>query len=401
MKSILTKSLCYILIMNFLFLFFNFDLADAAKKRPSSQQEANSQNDNSPPYKSALLMDADTGQILFEYNIHQRLIPASLVKMMVILLVMERIQQGLLNFTDPVTASAWASKIGGHQVYLKEGEVFPVEELLKAVAISSANDAATALAEHIAGSTEAFVQLMNERAKELGMNDTTFANVHGLPAGRGQEENYTSAYDMAILARELLKYPEVLHWSSTKEDTFRNGTFTLTNTNKLLGVFPGLDGLKTGYTAEAGFNLCATAKRDDLRLISVVMGGSNSRDRFAETIKLLSMGFNTYKKVNLFKKGFTIDKEVTVLKGKTYKVKPVPAQDVGVLIKKGQENLLKTEYANFVSSLEAPVQKGQKVGEIVVKLQDQVLTKTDLIIDEAVPVGSFITRFIWWVWEKI
>jgi D-alanyl-D-alanine carboxypeptidase (penicillin-binding protein 5/6) len=401
MRSILTKSLCYILIINYLLLFFHSDLADAAKKRPSSQQEANSQNGNLPPYKSAILMDADTGQILFEYNIHERLVPASLVKMMVILLVMERIQQGLLNFTDPVTASAWASKIGGHQVYLKEGEVFPVEELLKAVAISSANDAATALAEHIAGSTEAFVQLMNERAKELGMNDTTFANVHGLPAGKGQEENYTSAYDMAILARELLKHPEVLHWSSTKEDTFRNGTFTLTNTNKLLGVFPGLDGLKTGYTAEAGFNLCATAKRDDLRLISVVMGGSNSRDRFAETTKLLSMGFNTYKKVNLFKKGFTIDREVTVLKGKTYKVKPVPAQDVGVLIKKGQENLLKTEYANLVDSVEAPVQKGQKVGEIVVKLQDQVLTKTDLIIDEDVPVGSFITRFIWWVWEKI
>ncbi|HWP48733.1 MAG TPA: D-alanyl-D-alanine carboxypeptidase family protein [Candidatus Limnocylindrales bacterium] len=401
MKSIFTKGLCYILIINYLLLFFHSDLADAAKKRPSSQQEANSQNGNPPPYKSAILMDADTGQILFEYNIHQRLVPASLVKMMVILLVMERIQQGLLNFTDPVTASAWASKIGGHQVYLKEGEVFPVEELLKAVAISSANDAATALAEHIAGSTEAFVQLMNERAKELGMNDTTFANVHGLPAGKGQEENYTSAYDMAILAKELLKHPEVLHWSSTKEDTFRNGTFTLTNTNKLLGVFPGLDGLKTGYTAEAGFNLCATAKRDDLRLISVVMGGSNSRDRFAETTKLLSMGFNTYKKVNLFKKGFTIDKEVTVLKGKTYKVKPVPAQDVGVLIKKGQENLLKTEYANLVDSVEAPVQKGQKVGEIVVKLQDQILTKTDLIIDEDVPVGSFITRFIWWVWEKI
>jgi D-alanyl-D-alanine carboxypeptidase (penicillin-binding protein 5/6) len=401
MRSILTKSLCYILIINYLLLFFHSDSADAAKKRPSSQQEANSQNGNLPPYKSAILMDADTGQILFEYNIHERLVPASLVKMMVILLVMERIQQGLLNFTDPVTASAWASKIGGHQVYLKEGEVFPVEELLKAVAISSANDAATALAEHIAGSTEAFVQLMNERAKELGMNDTTFANVHGLPAGKGQEENYTSAYDMAILARELLKHPEVLHWSSTKEDTFRNGTFTLTNTNKLLGVFPGLDGLKTGYTAEAGFNLCATAKRDDLRLISVVMGGSNSRDRFAETTKLLSMGFNTYKKVNLFKKGFTIDREVTVLKGKTYKVKPVPAQDVAVLIKKGQENLLKTEYANLVDSVEAPVQKGQKVGEIVVKLQDQVLTKTDLIIDEDVPVGSFITRFIWWVWEKI
>jgi D-alanyl-D-alanine carboxypeptidase (penicillin-binding protein 5/6) len=401
MRAILTKSLCYILIINYLLLFFHPDLADAAKKRPSSQQEANSQNGNPPPYKSAILMDADTGQILFEYNIHERLVPASLVKMMVILLVMERIQQGLLNFTDPVTASAWASKIGGHQVYLKEGEVFPVEELLKAVAISSANDAATALAEHIAGSTEAFVQLMNERAKELGMNDTTFANVHGLPAGKGQEENYTSAYDMAILARELLKHPEVLHWSSTKEDTFRNGTFTLTNTNKLLGVFPGLDGLKTGYTAEAGFNLCATAKRDNLRLISVVMGGSNSRDRFAETTKLLSMGFNTYKKVNLFKKGFTIDREVTVLKGKTYKVKPVPAQDVGVLIKKGQENLLKTEYANLVDSVEAPVQKGQKVGEIVVKLQDQVLTKTDLIIDEDVPVGSFITRFIWWVWEKI
>jgi D-alanyl-D-alanine carboxypeptidase (penicillin-binding protein 5/6) len=401
MKSVIHKSFCFLLMIGFLFLSLNLDPAYAAKKRSSEQETDGAQNDNAPPYKAALLMDADTGQVLFEYNSHQKLVPASLVKMMDILLVMEKIDSGALKMTDLVAATTWASKIGGHQVFLKEGEVFPVEELLKAVAISSANDAATALAEHVAGSTEAFVHLMNERAKELGMNDTTFANVHGLPAGKGQEENYTSAYDMAILGRELIKYPQILHWSSTKEDTFRDGTFTLTNTNKLLGSFPGLDGLKTGYTNEAGFNLCATAKRDDLRFISVVMGGTNSRDRFAETTKLLSMGFSTYKKVSLFKKGFTVDKEVTIAKGKIYKVKPVPAQDVGVLVKKGQESQLKTEFANFIDTLQAPVPKGKKVGEIVVRLQDDVLTKTDLVIDEAVPVGSFITRFIWWVWEKI
>jgi len=398
MKSTIYKCLCLVLIAGYLFLFLYSDSAYAAKKRQLARQE---EDGDTPPYKAALLMDADTGQILFEQNMHQRLVPASLVKMMVILIALEKVQQGSVKLTDPVTASAWASKIGGHQVYLKEGEVFPLEELLKAVAITSANDAATAVAEYLAGSTESFVQLMNQRAKELGMNDTTFANVHGLPPGKGQEENYTSAYDIALLARELIKHPEVLHWSSTREDTFRNGSFTLTNTNKLLGSFPGLDGLKTGYTDEAGFNLCATAKRDDLRLISVVMGVSNSRIRFSETTKLLSMGFNTYKKVALFKKGFTVDKEVTISKGKVYKVKPVPAQDVGVLIKKGEEGLLKTEFVNFVDTLEAPVQKGHKVGEIVVKLQDQVLTKTDLVIDEAIPLGSVITRFIWWMWEKI
>lgn len=400
MKEILFKNLCFVLMGSYLFLFFQIDLVYAAKKRQPVQQSNDSQNEG-VPYKAALLMDGDSGQILFEYNPHEKLVPASLVKMMVLLLVMERIQEGTVKLIDLVPTSAWASKIGGHQVYLKEGEIFALEELLKAIAITSANDAAVAVAEYIAGSTEGFVQLMNQRAKELGMNDTIFANVHGLPPDKGQEENYTSVHDMAILARELIKYPQIIHWSSTREDTFRDGTFTLTNTNKLLGSFPGLDGLKTGYTNEAGFNLCATAKRDGMRLISVIMGVSNSRVRFTETTKLLSMGFSTYKKVTLFKKGFMVDKEVTISKGKTYKVKPVPAQDVEVLIKKGEEGLLRTEFANFIEMLEAPVPKGQKVGEILVKLEDQVLTRTDVIIDEEIPLGSIITRFIQWLWEKI
>jgi serine-type D-Ala-D-Ala carboxypeptidase (penicillin-binding protein 5/6) len=212
-----------------------------------------------PPIESVLLMEAETGAILFEKDIHKQRAPASMVKMMLMLIVMQKLHAGELHVSDTITATAHASKMGGSQVYLREGETFTLLEMMKAISIASANDACVAVAEHISGTVEGFLELMNERAKALSMNDTHFATVHGLPPSNGDPGDLTSAHDMAILARELTKYPEILTWGAIKEDSLRDGKFILTNTNKLVYNFPGVDGLKTGFHAQAGFNVTATA----------------------------------------------------------------------------------------------------------------------------------------------
>ena len=215
-------------------------------------------------YRAGILIDADTGTVLFEKNAHLKAPPASMTKMMLILLVAERVRDGSMHWDDPITTSAWASKIGGSQVYLKQGEVFPLSEMMQAIVIHSANDASMAVAEAVAGSSEAFVDLMNERAKQLGMKDTTYHSVHGLPPGKGQQADMSSAADLATLARELVKFPEVMKWAGTKEAPFRQGAMTLTNTNRLVRETSWVDGLKTGYYREAGFNVTATGQREVL-----------------------------------------------------------------------------------------------------------------------------------------
>lgn len=241
--------------------------------------------------QAELLMEAKTGQVLLEENAHKTWKPASLVKMMLILLVAEHVEEGKIDWSDSVRVSAAASKMGGSQVYLKQGEVFPLEELMKAIAIGSANDASYAVGECVAGTAERFVEMMNERARQLGMHDTRYYNVHGLPAGRGKKDNVTSAFDCAILARELLKHPKILEWTSTKTTTFRNGTLDLRNTNSLIGSFPGADGLKTGFFSSSGFNIVATAEREGRRFIAVVLGSPSSKLRFSEAKRLLTHGF--------------------------------------------------------------------------------------------------------------
>jgi len=247
-------------------------------------------------FKSAIVLDVKSGRYLYAYNPHKKVIPASLVKMMLALVVLEKQKKGEISLSEKTTVSALTSKIGGHQVYLKQGEVFELKELLKAVIIGSANDAAHAIAVHVAGTQDAFVQLMNQRASELGMNDTTFSNVHGLPPNRrkGQKDNSTSAYDLTILATALMQYPLILNWSSTRLDSFRNGTFQLLNTNhRFLKGYEGADGLKTGYHPRgAGFSMVGTAVRDGRRLVAVVLGSKNSRERLKAVEMLLDMGFN-------------------------------------------------------------------------------------------------------------
>lgn len=241
------------------------------------------------PYKAAIVMNASSGEVLYEENSRRRLIPASLTKMMLTLLAVEELRKGRVLLQDRVQISEHASGVGGTQVNLKPGDSVTMEELLRAVLVRSANDAAVAVAEHIAGSHERCVQMMNGRAAGLGMYDTVFHNVHGLPCTQG-EDNASTAYDMAILARELTRYPEVLEWSSQPSVKVHDEYYT--STNKLLGLYPGLDGLKTGYIRKSGFNMAATAEREGLRLIAVSMGSPSSQVRFNAIQDLLSKGFN-------------------------------------------------------------------------------------------------------------
>lgn len=241
------------------------------------------------PYKAAIVMDAGSGEVLYEENSRRRLIPASLTKMMLTLLAVEGLRKGRVSLQDRVQVSEHASGVGGTQVNLKPGDSVTLEELLRAVLVRSANDAAVAVAEHIAGSHEGCVQVMNERAAGLGMYDTVFHNVHGLPSSNG-EDNTSTAYDMALLARELTRYPEVLEWSSQPAVKVHEEYYT--TTNKLLGLYPGLDGLKTGYIRRSGFNMAATAQRDGQRLVAVSMGSPSSQVRFNAIQDLLSKGFS-------------------------------------------------------------------------------------------------------------
>jgi len=249
------------------------------------------------PYRSALLIDAGTGRILRAYKPRKRILPASVVKMMTTLLVMEHIQDKKNHLSETVRVTRAAARVNGQQVYLRRGEKFRLVDLMKAVMITSANDAAYAVAEHVGGSASRFVRMMNKRARELGMTDSRFVNPNGLPPRRRRPANIMSARDASILARELIKHPRVLSWTSTRTATFRGRRHALVNTNRLMRRYPGMDGLKTGYYRRAGFNLVATAKRRNLRLISVVFGSRNSARRFRETKKLLTWGFSHHKEV--------------------------------------------------------------------------------------------------------
>lgn len=340
-------------------------------------------------YRSAILMDAETGTVLFEKNAHLAGPPASMTKMMLLLLVGERVRDGSLHWDDPIPTSAWASKIGGSQVYLKQGEVFSLAEMMQAITIHSANDAAVAVAEAVAGSSEAFVELMNERAKELAMHDTVYRSVHGLPPGKGQSADISSAFDLATLARAVVAFPDIMKWSGTKEAPFRNGTMTLTNTNRLVRETGWVDGLKTGYYREAGFNVTATAKRDGLRLISVIMGAPQKRDCFAQAAALLNKGFADYKALVAIKKGDTVANDVAVSGGKPHFVRVVAGNDVAVLAKRGEKRKFSLELS-LAGEVSAPLSANAEVGQVVVKDGDAVIGKVPALAADPVEKQSSI-----------
>ena len=343
------------------------------------------------PCEAALLMEADSGKVIFAQEPHKRWPPASMTKMMLMLIVMEKIKDGSIKLEDKITTSAFASKIGGSQVYLKEGEVFTLEELMKAIVIHSSNDACVAIAEHIAGSSESFVDMMNQRASESGLKDTEYHSAHGLPPGPGQQEDMTCAYDLALLGRELIKYPLLLKWGGTLQDTFRNGQFILYNTNKLVGRLRGVDGIKTGFYQRARFNVTATAQRDGLRFIAVILGSTTNKDRFGQASRLLTMGFNNYKKVKVIKAGDPVGKPVKISEGKISTTQPRAGKDAIALVRKGKEKQIEVKTI-ITEPIIAPLKQGAEIGIIVITSDGEFLGKVPAVTGEEIPQANLFWR---------
>ena len=331
--------------------------------------------------KSAVLMDVATGTILYEQNAHEPLAPASVTKVMTMLLIMEAVDSGKIGWDDSVTASEAAAAKGGSQINLKVGETMSVSDMVKSIAVSSANDCACAMAEHLAGSESAFVEMMNARAKELGMNDTNFVNCTGLDDEESAKDHKTSAYDIAIMSRQLLKnHPDIKKFTTIWMDTVRDGAFGLSNTNKMVRFYSGCTGLKTGFTSGAGYCLSASALRDGMELIAVVMGADSSQNRFAACKSMLDYGFANYA---LYTPALQEGVSVPVTLGKEQHVAAVPAGDTQMLVEKGQRNNIITEIT-LEESVAAPVSAGQKLGTLTIKAGEQVLSQIPLVAETGV-----------------
>ena len=327
---------------------------------------------------SAVLMEKETGSILFEQNAHAKLEPASVTKVMTMLLVMEAIDEGRLDWDQELTVSAHAVSMGGSQIWLKENERMSVRDMLKAVAVVSANDCAVALAEAVAGSEDAFVARMNERAGELGMEDTNFLNATGLPAAG----HVTSAYDIALMSRELIaNHPEIREYTTIWMDSLRNGAFQLSNTNKLIRFFDGATGLKTGYTSTAHYCLSATAEREGMELIAVTLDSATSAERFETAKTLLNYGFANYALVAVYPDQAI--PPVAVELGEYATVQPLLAATPRILLEKGQAGKVETSL-ELAESVQAPVEEGQILGQVVVRVDGAVIAKLPLTADRAV-----------------
>ena len=332
--------------------------------------------------KSAVLMDVNTGTVLYEHNAHERLAPASVTKIMTMLLIMEAIDDRKISWEDTVTASETAAAKGGSQIYLKVGETMSVSDMVKSIAVSSANDCACAMAEHLSGSEAAFVEAMNARAKELGMNDTNFVNCTGLDDGADAQNHKTSAYDFALMSRELLtKHPDIKKYTTIWMDTVRNGAFGLSNTNKLIRFYPGATGLKTGFTSGAGYCLSATAERDGMELIAVVMGAESSSVRNTACKQLLDYGFANYALVSPTPEE---DPCVEVKLGTQAQVPLVPGETPKLLIDKSLKNSITSEIT-LSESVSAPVAPGQPLGTLTVRAGDQILAQIPFVAGQEVP----------------
>ncbi len=332
---------------------------------------------------AAILIEAETGSVLFEQNADAERAPASLAKMMLELLVMDLVARGDFSLDDEIRASAHASRMGGSQVFLREGEVFPLEAMMEAIAIASANDACVAVAEHVAGQTDVFVDMMNRRAEDLGMSRTHYVNVHGLDDDP-ERLNVTTARDVVALGRALLAHAHILEWSSKERAPFRGGEFILENTNTLIGRFSGMDGIKTGYTERAGYNLCATAERKGTRYVSVVMGAESRSECAAITARILSRAFNECRLVAVATKGEAIsDEPVVVEQSQAATIAPLASRDVRVLVPTlhRDELVVTTEIRD---PLRAPLVTGSPVGNAVVTYRGEFLTNVPIVSDRAV-----------------
>ncbi len=336
---------------------------------------------------SAILMDAATGTVLYEVNAHERLAPASVTKVMTLLLIMEALDAGRIGWDDTVTTSAAAAAKGGSQIYLEENEQMSLRDMLKSVVVSSANDCATALAEHVAGSEAAFVEKMNARAAELGMTDTHFVNCTGLDDAADAGEHLTSAYDIALMSRELLSHEEIREYTTIWMDTVRDGQFGLSNTNKLVRFYQGTTGLKTGYTSSAGYCLSASAEREGLELIAVVMHCDSSTNRFESAKALLDYGFANYCLIST--EPDEALPEVPVVLGTQQTVRAVVSDATPILADKGAlSGVEKT--VEMAGSVTAPVEAGQTLGTMVIRANGQLLGQVDIVAAESVD------RLSWW-----
>ena len=341
--------------------------------------------------KSAILIEASTGEVIYEKNSHEKLPPASMTKMMSMLLVIESIENDVLKWDDVVTISANASGMGGSQILLETGDQVTVEDLFKGVAVMSGNDAVVALAEAVSGSVDEFVKRMNERAKELGMNDTNFKNPHGLD----DANHYTSAYDMSILARELVKHKKVLEFTKIYEDYLRKGTdreLWLVNTNKLVRFYPGADGLETGYTKTAGYCLTATALKNDMRLIAVAMGEESSATRNTEVMAMLDYGYAKYKMDTVANKS-QIFAKINVEKARDEIVEIVPMEDIKIFNKKTTK-LGNITYNLKLNSIKAPVKKNDNVGKLLVLNDGNVILEVPVTVNKNVEKANLFELYL-------
>lgn len=329
---------------------------------------------------SACLMDGATGELLYEHNSHERFEPASVTKVMTLLLAMEALDSGAISFDTKICASLKASQMGGSQIWLEYGEELTFDEMLKAVAVVSANDCAVALAEHLSGSEEAFVELMNKRASELGMTDTHFVNCTGLP----QEGHLTSAYDIAVMTRELSKHKTIFNYTTIWMDSLRNGEMGLTNTNKLIRFYKGATGMKTGFTSSAQYCLSATASRNNLNLIAAVMKCSTSDERFENAKKLLDYGFANFSSFSSEVRNLPNVK----VKGGTENEVAVEYESVNILLTKNKIGKIE-EHVNLPDEIKAPINAGETVGEIIYSIDGEIVAKSEINAKKAVKKAGY------------
>lgn len=370
-------------MMTLILLFAVIPIQGLAKEKQEDQLKL------APDTKSAILMEADTGKVLYEKNASKELPPASMTKIMTMLLIMDALKKGKITMNEKVRTSEHAASMGGSQIFLEPGEVMTVNQMLKAIAIGSANDASMAMAEKIGGSEQSFVRMMNEKAKELGLKHTHFENPTGLPA----KGHYSTAHDMAVMARALLQYgKKITKYTGTYEDYLRENTdkkFWLVNTNRLVKFYPGVDGLKTGYTNEAKYCLTATAKKKNMRLIAVVMGAPTTKSRNSQISHMLDYAFSQFQTKNLYHKGAVVE-EAKVDKGMRKQVPIITQRNVVILSKKGDSPRKIEQSVQIRGDLKAPLKKGQQVGKLLVKKDGKVVSEYPLVTGVDVPKAS------WW-----
>jgi len=374
MKKVLISIICLFIMIPFIYA-----------------EEKENTNTLAPNAKSAILIESSTGKIIYEYNSHEKREPASMTKMMSLVLIMEAIEKGVISLDQKITVSVNASSMGGSQILLETGEEMSVDDLLKGITIASGNDAVVALAEAIAGTEENFVKMMNDKLKQLGLSDSNFKNCHGLD----EEGHYSSAYDMAMIAKELVRHQKILEYSSIYETYLREGTdkkIWLVNTNKLVRFKSGVDGLKTGYTNGAGYCLTATMKKDDMRVIATVMGEPSSTTRNSEVSGMLDYAFAQMGLKKLLSTNSVVE-TINLPKSKKDEIKIVPKEDVNILYKKIDGEITPT-YEIDIKKINVPIKKGDVVGKLYVKNNDEIINKIDLTVLESVEKCNLFELYI-------